>query len=162
MQYRQLPPAGDLDDVEAVWRAVPTDPAITTDCCARLCDRTTVDNREHASQWLVFLTALGCVSDDGDGYYRREGDLDVAELRDRFESRVFGVRPVLDALETVDRPLTRHEILDHVDDETRRRLERTGADEYVDRLLAWAVVFDRVDDTKDGFSFETGAEGELN
>lgn len=141
MRYRQLPPAGDLDVVEAVWRAVPVDPTATTDCCDRIRDRTAVGTREQASEWLVFLTALGRVTDDGDGYHRSRDDLDAGEIAERFESRVFGVSEVLEALETADGPLARDEIVDRLDTGTRRRLERAGG-EYLDRLLAWAVAFD--------------------
>ncbi len=154
MQYRQLPPAGGVDDIEAVFRAVPVDPADTADCCGRVCDRTVVESREHASQWLVFLTALGCVTDDGAGYYRSVDELDSETLGTQFESRVFGVPAVLDVLERTGRPLTRDEVFSRLEDGTRRRLERSDP-EYLDRLLGWAVVFERASVTEAGFVAET-------
>lgn len=150
MQYRQLPPAGTLDDVEAVYRAVPRDPTETDDCCARLCDRTSVERREHASEWLVFLTALDCVTDDGEGYYRTEETFEGEQLADRFVSRVFGVQATLELLESADEPLTNEEIADCLADQTRRRLERIGS-AYLDRLLAWATAFELVAQTDDGY-----------
>lgn len=152
MQYRQLPPAGNLEDIETVWRAVPETPEETDDCCRRLCDRTPVETRDHASEWLVFLTALGCVADDGAGYYRREDSIDVDTLRTQFEANIFGVRTALETLESADRPLTGTEIADRVEPATRKRFERAGNDsEYLDRLLHWAVVFEHVASTADGY-----------
>lgn len=153
MQYRQLPPAGTLDDIVRVLRAVPRDPAETDDCCARICERTGVETREHASSWLVFLTALCCVNDDGNGYYRLHGpdvpvddtgdSLAVDRLGDRFESRMLGVQPVLETLRSAESPLTSEEISDRLDVGTRRRIRRADP-AYLDRMLAWAVVFDHV------------------
>jgi hypothetical protein len=152
MRYRQLPPAGDLADLESVRRAVPRDPAETDDCCARVCDRTAVDTREQASQWLVFLTALGCVTDEGTGYYRDAADIDHEELAERFVSHVFGVPEVLGVLDGADRPLTRAEIADRLDARTRERFQRTDpGPDYLGRLLAWAVSLDRVAVAEDGY-----------
>ena len=153
MQYRQLPPAGELSDLEAVCRAVPTSPEETDDCCRRICDRTDVDSREHASQWLVFLTALGCVSDDGEGYYRHADIPTIDGLGEAFEASIFGVQPVLQVLETATEPLTPEEVLDRVDESTRQRMQRseTGAP-YVTQVLEWAAVFDRVEKRATGYA----------
>lgn len=153
MRYRQLPPAATLDDIEAVWRAVPCDPTDADDCCARICTRTAVETRANASAWLVFLAALDCVTDDGDGYYRSVDTLDDEALGDRFASRLFAVPSVLDALDAADRPLTSDEVADRLDADTRRRLDRAGP-EYLDRLLSWAAVLDRVSTSEDGYTVE--------
>jgi hypothetical protein len=145
MRYRQLPPAGDLATLESVRRAVPRDPTETDDCCARLCDRTAVERRDHASQWLVFLTAVGCVTEDEAGYYRHDEDIDPEALAERFESHVFGAPEVLGVLDATDRPLTRAEIADRLDARTLDRLQRTDpGSAYLDRVLAWAVSLERV------------------
>ncbi|SDJ22768.1 hypothetical protein SAMN05216226_101223 [Halovenus aranensis] len=154
MRYRQLPPAGDWSTIEAVWQSVPTDPAETTDCCARLCDRTAVERREHASEWLVFLSALGCVTDDGDGYYRSVDSLDTEALGDRFETQVFGVSEVLAVLDAEDGPLTTAAIRSRLEDDPLRGIER-AREGYLARLLAWGVVFERF--TADGAGYTAGA-----
>lgn len=155
MRYRQLPPAGDLTTLESVRRAVPREPTATDDCCARLCDRTGVDTREHASQWLVLLTALGCVTDDGVGYYRHADGIDPEALAERFESHVFGVPELLGVLEAADGPLTRAEIADRLDARTRKRVQRTDpGSAYLDRLLAWAVTLERVAVAEDGYALQ--------
>lgn len=153
MQYRQLPPAGERTDIETVWRAVPASPDGTDDCCARLCRRTHVESREHASEWLVFLTALGCVADDGDGYYRRDPPPAERGLGDVFESGLFGARAVLETLETATRPLTREEVFERLDEATGRRLSRMGdAGTYLDRLLEWGVALDLFETAGDGYT----------
>lgn len=156
MRYRQLPPAGDRSAIERVWQAVPADPAETTDCCARLCERTPVECREHASEWLVFLSALGCVSDDGDGYYRRVDSLDTQALGDRFEARVFGASEVLKILDAAAEPLAIPDIRARLDDDHRRRINR-AREGYLDRLLAWGVAFGRFESTATGYTVGGGA-----
>ena len=153
MQYRQLPPGDEFTDVEAVCRAVPRSPEETDDCCGRICSRTAVESREHASQWLVFLTGLGCVSDDGEGYYRHRDVPEGEELGDWFESSIFAVEEVLGVLEHSAHPLSPGEVLEQVDESTRRRLERaeTGVT-YVTRILEWATVFDRAERTGEGYT----------
>jgi hypothetical protein len=149
MQYRQLPPVGTLDDIETVWRAVPQTPDETEDCCQRLCDRTAIDSRSHASQWLVFLSALECVSDDG-GYYRHEALPDDATLATAFESSIFGVEAVLGV--AGQEPQTSTDIEKSLPETTCKRIERTEHSEtYLDRLLGWAATFGYVEQTADGY-----------
>ncbi|WP_267163686.1 hypothetical protein [Halovenus salina] len=151
MRYRQLPPAGDISDIERVWQAVPADPAETSDCCARLCDRVGVERREYASEWLVFLSALGCVTDDGDGYFRSVDALAVDSLGDCFETQVFGVSEVLAVLDAAAEPLTKTEIHTRLDDDHRRHIGR-AREGYLDRLLAWGLVFDQFDAAETGYT----------
>lgn len=159
MRYRQLPPAGEVSDIETVWEAVPEHPNETSDCCRRICERTLVETREHASQWLVFLTALGCATDGGDGYVRSECTLAVEALADRFESRVFAVPEVLSVLETAERPLTREEIADRLVNDARERLDRTEEPTtYLDRLLAWGVTFDLLAVRGERYSLATASD----
>ncbi|MFC7073602.1 hypothetical protein ACFQJ7_15630 [Halovenus rubra] len=158
MRYRQLPPVGDLTDLESVYLAVPRDADETADCCRRLCRRTTVETRTHASQWLVFLTAVGCVSDDGAGYYRQETTLDAATLGDEFVSHVFGVPAVLAVFEATDRALTRDEVANRIDGRTRDRLERTDPGPvYLDRVLGWAVTLGQLTIADNGYMLSTTA-----
>lgn len=132
-----------MADITAVWQAVPVSPDDTDDCCQRLIDRTTVDTRTHASEWLVFLTALGCVQESGDGYYRTEFEPDDQTLRDGFTSRLFGVDQVLTVLDTADEALSVDAVITALPERTRQRISRTtDLREYIARLLDWGVTFD--------------------
>ena len=155
MQYRRVPPAADIDTLTAVWEAVPSSSETTEDCCGRICARTDVDFRENASDWLIFLTALGCVEDDGDGYHRHGELPGVETLGRRFESAVFGVDAVLDQLDT-DEALSPDEVVDGLERSLRERMERAGDTSYVGRLLAWAVVFGCARETSDGYVLAEG------
>lgn len=152
MQYRQLPPAGTLSDIEAIWQAVPQTPDKTDDCCQRLVDRTAIANRTHASQWLVFLTALGCVQED-DGYFRGEQLPSETALADTFEQHLFGVGTILEQLNCADGPRTREEVLNYLPERTYQRIERVEhPEEYLTRLLEWAVTFGHIEQTEHGYS----------
>lgn len=155
MRYRQLPPASDRDTLEAVWEAVPADPAVTSDCCARLCERTAVERRSHASEWLVFLSALDCITDDGNGYYRSVDEFDTDALGERFEAAVFGVSEVLAILDAATEPLERTAVLERLDSAHRRGIER-AREGYLSRLLAWGVVFDRFVTAGTRYTVENG------
>lgn len=130
-----------MSDIEAVRQAVPLSPDETDDCCQRLCDRTPVETRTEASEWLVFLTALGCVHDSGDGYYRDDSELDTQSIREAFCNRLFGVDKVRHTLDSAPKPLSPEEILEELPESTRQRIERTTAQsEYITRLLNWGVT----------------------
>jgi len=160
MQYRQLPPVETIAEVRRVWEAVPVSPEETDDCCQRLCDRVGVETRNRASEWLVFLTALDCVYDDGEGYYRDRTESDAGRLSDAFSRRVFGVDDTLSVLQSADAWLTTGEVVSRLPTTTRRRIERTNKKKaYAGRLLGWGVVFGlfESDDTSSPRTFSTGS-----
>ena len=154
MQYRRVPPPADVETLTAVWEAVPPSSKTTEDCCGRICARTEVDSREHASDWLVFLTALGCVEDDGGSYHRGETLPTVETLGQRFVSSVFGVDAVLAQLET-DEALSPDDVLHRLEHSLRERIERAGDTSYVEQVLGWAVVFGHTREESDGYVHTT-------
>lgn len=135
-----------MADITAVWKAVPLSPDDTDDCCQRLCDRASVETRDHAREWLVFLTALGCVHNSGDGYYREEPEPDEKTSRDAFTNRLLGVEDVLAVLDSTETALSVDNVLAELSTDTRQRIERTvETREYVARLLEWGVVLGSIE-----------------
>jgi len=151
MRYRRLPPVASLETLRTVWRAVPRSAAETEDCCGRICARTDVDRREDASDWLVFLTALGCVERCEAGYRRTGGEPDAEALADAFERSVLGVSELLAVLDG-GQALAPAAAFDRLDEPGRRQIRRAGGERYVARLLGWAVVFGLADETGDGYT----------
>lgn len=129
MRFRLVPPPADIDRLETVRSAVPTEPTAVADCCAHLCQRADVPDRETASEWLVFLQALGLVM-NRDGYVRTEQVVDREQLKRAFEQRVYGVRELHEARAS-------GETVESVADELR------ADDEYVRRLEGWFAAFER-------------------
>jgi len=148
MQRKPVPPAPpSLDDAAAVRDAAPLVPKPEDDCCRRLVDRAGVPDRGRASSWLVFLSALGVLAEEDDGY-ARDGDVgfgDTAELAARFRDRVFLAAESVDALDADD-PRTPAEVFEAVRERVPR-WERAKRDDWeafwtgrVERRLDWAVL----------------------
>lgn len=156
MRYRLVPPPGDRSAIASVAGAVPRDSSALDDCCAHLVTETFVDTRDDASQWLVFLAALGLLAEDDAGYHRTDQPCRQDFLAESFVTNVYGVREVLDALADTNEPLTTVEVHERVRDSypEQDRGQRAGApswEQYTDRILGWAVVFELVTRTRLGY-----------
>lgn len=137
---------------------MPLVPDSVDDCCSRLIDATDVSSRVRAREYVTFLRALELVEETPRGYRRRDVEPDRADLADAFERRVFGVRELLDALETAaDDALTADEAFEELRHAVPRwERERHGGWERewrdrTERLLEWGVVFDLVERTGEGY-----------
>lgn len=164
MKFKPVPdPPADLETVAAIHRTVPTDPERVDDCCGELVADAPVSTREAAATWLTFLRALELAEETADGFRRREpvDGLDADRLSRVFCERVYGVDTVLEVLAAADEPLSADEVSRRLTDRTERRGAARGTatggapgapsgapEERVDRLLEWAVLFDRL--TRDG------------
>src|SRR6056297_2740358 len=98
-------PPATLDAVEDARRAIPLVPASEAACLRRLLDRTDIDDREDASEWLTFLRALGLVDRTPSGYRRERVELTADELADRLCDGIYGARELCDRLAAADEPL---------------------------------------------------------
>lgn len=163
MQFKPVPePLDDLEALEYVVRTVPAHPAEVDDCCAHLVTETDLETRDEAATWLTFLRALELVEETGAGYRRRspEGGLEIDRLRQGFRERVSGADAVLEVLDAGDRPLAGDEVARRAAGQTdhgrvsRRQHRSSTTDsgaERVERLLDWAVLFDRLERVDDRY-----------
>jgi hypothetical protein len=156
MRYRLVPPPGDRSAITAVADAVPRDSSAVDHCCAHVVTETFVDTRDAASEWLVFLAALGLLAEDDAGYYRTEQPCRQDFLAESFVSNVYGVREVLDALADTPEPLTTVEVCERVrasyPEQNRGELDGASSwEQYTDRILGWAVVFELVARSRMGY-----------
>jgi hypothetical protein len=154
MRYKTVPAPRDLDGLYAIRDAVPLVPGSEEDCCSRIAARTTVPGRDAANEWLAFLEALGLVAEGADGFHRTRNDPELDTLAERFLENVFGAREVLevaggedtidvdDAFEALRESVPTWERHHNADWEGEWR-------ETTRRLLAWAVVFDRLEGSGD-------------
>lgn len=156
MQRKPVPPAPEsLSQLWAVRDAVPLVPKPEGDCCRRVMNRTDVGDRGTASSWLVFLAALGAVTDDDAGYARTQTPLDRADLASAFTEHVFLAADCFDALDD-EAPRTAEAVFEAVRD-CVPRWERTKREnwpafwtERVERRLDWAVLLGLATRTDDG------------
>lgn len=162
MQFKPVPPAPDsVELLETVRGAVPRDPEDTDDCCARLVDRTVVESRDAAAEWLTFLRALELATEQAAGFAHTQRDPDRDDFRRAFRDRVYGVDELLARLEEADEPLSataaatglgeaggRGERRDFSSRLAERRKER------IERLLEWAVLLELVERTDGGYRRE--------
>lgn len=171
MRYKTVPGPADAATLDAVHGALPLVPEDVDDCCARVVDRTGVDQREDAREWITFLQALGLAEKTPRGYRRVRQDAGAASagteaasvgteasLGDPFVANVFGAAELLDALEGAE-SLTVEEAFEHLwpsvpawERERHADPERVWA-ERVGRLLEWSVVFGLA--VRDGDTYRT-------
>jgi hypothetical protein len=157
VRFKEVPaPPDSLDAVAAVRDAVPLVPQPENDCCARVVDRTAVDDRETARTWLTFLRALELVEETDRGYARVRGGIDPDELAAAFRDRVFGAREVLSLLG--DHPLTVAEVFEQFEPTVpqweRHRNPQSWRETWetrVERLLEWAVLLGLAERTDAGY-----------
>lgn len=149
VQFKVLPEAPDsLEFVERAQRAVPLVPGSEADCCARLMDRTGLDARDAAREWLTFLRAVGLVAVGERGFSRTDRDPCRARLAEAFRERIFAVGDVLAALHEADQPLDDRAVFARVRDRVppwERNRHTDWADVWsgrVRRILDWAVLLD--------------------
>jgi len=144
MRYKVAPPARGVDSLAETQRAVPLVPETVDDCCARLVERTAVDTREDAREWLAFLEALELVEETPRGYRRLQVDPERERLGDAFRERVFGAVELLSALGS--EPLTVDEAFERLREHVPRWERDRRADwerdwrERTERLLDWGVA----------------------
>lgn len=153
MRYKVVPPARDRDFLLQVRDALALVPGSEADCCTRIRDRTAVESRADAREWLTFCQALGLVAETDGGYHRLRGDPDAEELADRLVENVFPTRELLATLEA-EGPLDPEAAFEALRDRIPRWERSRTADweaewrARIRHLLEWCVVFglaERVD-----------------
>ena len=160
MQRKPVPPApSSLAAVTAVRDAAPLVPKPEDDCCRRLIDSAGVADRGRASSWLVFLSALGVLTEEDAGY-ARGGEVspdDTVTLASRFRDHVFLAAETTDALDT-ETPRSPSAVFEAVRERVPR-WERAKRDNWeafwtgrVERRLDWAVLLGLAARTDDGYS----------
>ncbi|KDE60450.1 hypothetical protein EL22_22225 [Halostagnicola sp. A56] len=141
MRFKPVPePPADLAAVATVRAAVPEHPDEGIDCCTWLIDRTHLEERDEAADWLTFLRALELARDDPDGFTQTTRAIDLESLRTAFRERVVGVEAILETLEAADRPLEPADVCNRV----RTRASGEEALERTERLLEWAALLEFV------------------
>lgn len=146
VRYTLVPPARGPAVLDSVSRSVPDGPEAVDDCCAHICEQTTVQSRDRAREWLVFLQALGRVAESEEGFFRTEKAVDAERLAAPFETNIFGVSEVGTVLTDAAEPLDCETITERLDETVRERITHTTDEseqvsEYVERLLSWGVLF---------------------
>jgi hypothetical protein len=151
MRYKVVPSPADADRLEAAHGALPLVPGSVEDCCTRIRDRTGVDSRDAAREWLTFVQALGLAAETDRGYHRVRGTPDRASLADAYLDGVFPAREVHEALAAAGTPLPAGEVFERVRGAVPRWERSRHSDweaEWRDRVelaLEWAVVFGLAD-----------------
>lgn len=170
MRYKAVPPTppsevGDADEptgpagiLATVRDALPLVPRPEDDCCARLVDRVDwIDDRDAATEWIVFLRALGLAERSDAGYSRVRDEIDREAVAAGFQTNVLGAAEVLDALDGADDPLTTatcFEVVEPIVPEWERQRNDAWREEWqshVERLLAWATILGLAEEQADGF-----------
>lgn len=171
MQFKPVPEpptdADPIETVEAVLAALPAESDPELDCCARVIERTEVEDRDTASHWITFLRALELAVAEPAGY--RRVAVDGAPERDSvagtFRDRVVGVDDILDVLpDRTESAIDGASVFDRLDEtdgipgSVRRRhgdrLERHWTDR-IERVLGWAVAFDLAERVDGGYRGRT-------
>ncbi|WP_253738566.1 hypothetical protein [Halohasta salina] len=148
-------PPATLDAVADAQRAIPLVPASEADCHRRLVDRTHIDDREEASQWLTFLRALRLVDRTPGGYRRERVDLTTDELVDRLCDGIYGAREIHSVLTDADDPLSVEDLDGVVDLPTWERHHHTDPGKVrqrrLRRLAEWCVLCGVAERTDAGY-----------
>jgi hypothetical protein len=156
VKFKAVPEPRDREFLDDARRALPLVPSSENDCCARLLDRTDLDAREAAREWITFLRALGLAEATDSGYRRLRHDPDTETLAAAFREGVFGTEAVLDSLSTAEARGV-EEIFErfrpHVPNWERHR--RSDWEDHwrgrVRRLLDWTVIFDLAERVDGGY-----------
>jgi hypothetical protein len=147
VRYKIVPPARDRAFLFDVRDALPLVPGSEDDCCTRIRDRTAVDSRADAREWLTFCQALGLAAETDGAYHRRRDEPAVDALAARLRDNVFPTRELLAVLESTG-PLTAEAAFEALQDEIPRWERSRTADweaewrERIAHLLGWCVAFD--------------------
>ncbi len=160
MRYKVVPESRSVEFLREVQAALPLVPGTVEDCCSRIRDRTDLQSRDEAREYLTFAQALGLAAEDGRGFHRTREDPPEEELAERFLSNVFGAREVLEAVD--ETPNT----VEATYDEIRELVPRWERDRHSDweakwqgrteRLLEWAAEFGLVERSADGYRRTAG------
>lgn len=156
MKFKAVPEPRAAEFIHEARHALPLVPGSENDCCARLLDRTELEERETARDWITFLRALGLAERTDESYRRVRGEFDRTDLARAFRERVFGADAVLDVLSR-DEPLDGETIFERVREtvpnwERHRRTDwKTDWRERTRRLLDWAVEFELAEHTSEGY-----------
>jgi hypothetical protein len=150
MRYKIVPEPRGVDLLLSVRDAVPLVPGSVDDCCTRIRDRTELESRDAAREWLTFCQALGLVEETDRGYRRIRDGPGRDALGQALGDHVFGAEEVLRALGT-EEPRNVRAVFARV----RGTVPRWERDRYQDwedewrerirRLLEWGVAFGRVE-----------------
>jgi hypothetical protein len=162
VRYKVVPEPRSPDFLAAVQRAVPLVPDDVEDCCSRVVADTDVSARDDARAWITFAEALELVEETDRGYRRVREPVDAETLAAAYRERVFGVREVLDALDTTGEPLSPGEVFPRVEGIVPRWERERYPDwesewtERVERLLEWARLFGLVEQSAAGYTLTGG------
>lgn len=149
MRLKPVPePPAELAGITPYRDAVPLVPGRTDDCCARLCDRTDLETRQAANDWLAFLDALGLVESTPRGFKRTGADLTPEQVRDGIRERVLFAPEALTLIEeaAAEDPVTATDVLAATRDRVPRHDRARDPDwetswlERAERLLGWFVL----------------------
>lgn len=146
MRYKVAPEPADEDLLFGAQEALPLVPGSVEDCCTRVRDRTAVQSRETAREWITFLQALGLVVETTRGFHRVRDPPNRTTLRENFLAHVFGAREIHDGLRAAEEPLTPRDIFEQIREAVPRwERDREPAWETewhhrVETLLSWGVV----------------------
>lgn len=158
MKFKVVPPAPDsLDRLEAVWGAVPVVPDAEESCCARLMRDASVPAQDEAKEWLTFCRALDLAEEGSRGYSRVRGEFDPDTLAERFREHVYAADEALAVLADADEPLAAEAVFDRLRDRVPTWERQRSTDwaetwtERVDRILAWAVLFELAEREDGGY-----------
>lgn len=160
MRLKPVPPVPDsLDALRDVQRAVPLVPGTEEDCCARIVARTSVADRDDASDWLSFLRALGLARETDSGFVREQAEPGRETLAERFRTNVYGAREIRDVLG--DDALSADAVFERFDavprwERSRNPDWKSTWYERVERLLDWSVLLGLAARTEDGYVAEDG------
>ncbi|MFW5978236.1 MAG: hypothetical protein ACOCP2_03275 [Halohasta sp.] len=152
------PPAA-IEAVRDIQQAIPLVPASEGDCLRRLVDRTDIDDREDASEWLTFLRALTLVDRTPSGYRRERVDLTADKLADRLCEGIYGAREIRNALAAADGPLSVEDLDGVVDLPTWERHHHADPEgvrrQRLQRLADWFVLCGVAERTAAGYLIAT-------
>jgi len=155
VRYKVVPEPRSVAALRDVQTALPLVPGSVEDCCSRIRDRTDLQSRDVAREYLTFAQALGLATESERGYSSARDSPPNDELGGRFREQVFGARELLASLE--DGPKTAvacfQEIRDDVPQWERDRHTDWEAEwrDRTERLLEWGVEFGLVTRTDDGY-----------
>ncbi|RRJ30283.1 hypothetical protein [Halocatena pleomorpha] len=155
MRFKVVPEPRPQSFIETATRTLPLVPSSEDDCCGLLMADTDIDSRDVAREWITFLRALGQVKETDGKYYQRRTPVDDVAVA--FRERVYATETVLQTVEESEEPLAATDVFERVRTEipqwerNRRQDWEEVWHERVRRLLEWAVEFDLIARTADGY-----------
>lgn len=163
MRYKIVPEPRSVEFLREVRMALPLVPDTVEDCCTRVRDRTDLQSRDVAREYLTFAQALGLADESGRGFHRTRENQSDDVLADRYRENVFGAREMLEALE--NGPKSVEESFDDVRDIVPRWERDRHSDweakwrDRSHRLLEWGRTFDLIERIDDVYQLPDGERG---